>query len=183
MKQQDSERFRPQVIYASAAKKQQLVGNIKVIAFYVFIFTAWMVLAHFTERLGAQWVIPSISLMWIIGAITAFLIPNDREETIAQTKWGILGYIGFLFIYRAAAQLIAPLTPDQMASSLGLNVPAASGATATGFLTTMLVIISVTVPIGFAVWCGQKFMHYKGSLNKHESFRRIKGIRDNARRF
>lgn len=174
---------KPDLIYTNTMSSHQLVANIKTIMFYAFILVFWLVDARLYLNFGSKWIVPSVSVMWIMGAITTYFVREEKEGTVRETKWTILGYLAFLFMYRGVIQLIAPISSEQMSASLNITVPAASGMAAAGMLQNILMIVSVMAPIGFLIWCGQKFRTYHGRQTKQEAFDKIKGIRKNAARF
>jgi hypothetical protein len=162
---------------------RQLVSNIKLVLFYIFELIFWLVVARLYLNFGAKWIIPAVSAMWIMGAVTTFAVKEEREGTIKQTKFAVLGFLGFLFLYRMVIQLMAPISSEQMGAALNITVPAASGMAITGLLQNILLIVSVMTPIGFLIWCAQKFKTYHGRATKSEAFEKIKSRRDNPHRF
>ena len=93
------------------------------------------------------------------------------------------GLSGILFLYRIVIQLVAPISSEQMGAALNITIPAVSGMAASGMLQNILLIVSVMTPIGFLIWCAQKYKNYYGKYTKQEAFKRIKGTRENPRRF
>ncbi len=175
--------LKPDLVYTHTISTHQVISNIKIILFYVFEMIFWMVVSKLYLNFGRKWITPAVSAMWIMGAVTAYFIKEERESTIRETKWSILGFLGFLFLYRAVIQLIAPISSEQMGAALNITIPAVSGMAASGLLQNILLIVSVMTPIGFLIWCAQKFKIYHGRATKHEAFQKIKGIRDNPHRF
>lgn len=178
----DRENFRDDLTFTEDFSSVQLKSSLKIISMYVFVLVLWLVVARLYVNFGSVWIIPSVSAMWVMGAVTTFLVREQQEETIKQTKWGILGYLGFLFMYRIVIQLVSPISSEQMGVALNITVPAASGMAAAGLLQNILLIVSVMTPIGFMIWCAQKFKIYLGGSTKQEAFNRIKGIRENKKR-
>lgn len=177
------ETLKPELIYSRTMSKHQLMTNIKCISIYVFTLVFWIIVSRLYLNFGNKWIIPSVSAMWIMGAVTTFFIKEERENTAKDTKWAILGYLGFLFLYRIVIQLVAPISSEQMGAALNITMPAASGMAAAGMLQNILIIVSVMTPVGFLIWCAQKFKTYHGRRTKDEAFRAIKGFRQNQRRF
>lgn len=177
------ETLKPDIVYANTMSSHQLISNIKTVLFYAFILVFWLVDAKLYLNFGSKWIVPAVSTMWIMGAVTTHFIKEEKEATVKETKWTILGFLAFLFLYRGVIQLIAPISSEQMSASLNITMPAASGMAAAGMLQNILMIVSVMVPIGFLIWCGQKFRTYHGRQTKQEAFQKIKGIRKNASRF
>jgi hypothetical protein len=175
--------YRPDIVYSNTMSSQQLISTIKIVLFYAFELVFWLIVSKMYAYFGNKWIVPSVSAMWIMGAITTFYIKEEKEATIKQTKWTVLGFLAFLFLYRGVIQLIAPISSEQMSAALNITIPAASGMAAAGMLQNILLIVSVMTPIGYLIWCAQKFKTYHGRATKQEAFQKIKGIRENQRRF
>jgi len=174
---------KPDLVYTHTISVYQLISNLKIILFYVVELVFWLVVARLYLNFGSKWIVPSVSAMRIMGAVTTYFIKEEREGTIRETKWTILGFLGFLFMYRIVIQLVAPISSEQMGAALNITIPAVSGMAASGLLQNILLIVSVMTPIGFLIWCAQKFKNYHARENKRDAFKRIKGIRENTPRF
>lgn len=177
-----STELRNDLVYSHNLTNLKLISGTKKLFFYAAILIFWLIVSKLYLNFGAKWIVPSISAMWIMGAVTTALVKEQREHTIKETKMAILALLAFLFMYRGVIQLIAPISSEQMGAALNINVPAASGMAILGVLQNILLIVSVMTPIGFLVWCAQKFKIYIGGSTKQEAFRRIKGMRDNNKR-
>lgn len=174
---------KPVLVYSSTISTYQAISIAKIMLFYAFELIFWLVVSKIYLNFGAKWITPAVSAMWIMGALTAYFIPEERENTIKETKWAILGFLAFLFLYKCVIGIIASISSEHMGAALNITIPAASGMAAAGFLQNILWIVSVLTPIGFLVWCGQKFRVYHGRSTKQEAFRRIKGTFQNIKRF
>ena len=178
----DDSAIRPDLVYTNTMSTHQLISNIKTILFYVFELIVWMVVSRMYLNFGSKWIVPSVSAMWVMGAVTTFYIKEEREGTIRETKWTILGYLAFLFLYRIVIQLVAQVSSEQMGAALNITIPSVSGMAASGLLQNILLIVSVMTPIGFLIWCAQKFNTYQARATKQGAFKRIKGTRQNTPR-
>lgn len=174
---------RPDIVYTHTMSSHQLISSIKKILFYVVELVFWMVVSRLYLNFGTKWIVPSVSAMWIMGAVTTYFIKEEREGTIRETKWTILGFLAFLFMYRIVIQLVAPISSEQMGAALNITIPSVSGMAASGLLQNILLIVSVMTPIGFLIWCAQKFKNYHARATKQDAFERTKGIRKNTPRF
>lgn len=163
------------VKYSKVRTKEELFDIGKSFLTYVGIVVVWMFTVNIYRAWGRVWLLPAISTMWIMGAITSFKIAEERDETIKQTKYAILGYCLFLILYRWTIQKIVPVTSSQMGASLNISVPSASGMAASGLMQNLVIWLSLTIPIGFLGWCGQKFKVFKGRSTKEDEFNKLKG--------
>lgn len=154
----------------------------KLFSSYILTIILWIYTINVYKAWGTTWILPSVSAMWIMGAVTARIIAEERESTIKQTKYAIIGYTLMLIMYRIVIQLVVPVTSSQMGASLNISSTSASGMAAAGMLQNMLIWISIMVPVGFLGWCAQKFKVYRGRNTKAQEFEKLKGFNANRRR-
>ena len=168
---------RAHIIYPKIARPEELMAKLKIAAFYLGVVVFWLIVASIYRGFGRSWIIPAVSVMWIAGAVTAFVARNDEENTTRETRWVILGFLGFLLIYRSILPFIVPLSSAQMAAALDINIPAVSGAAIAGMLQSVLLLASVLTPVGFLIWCGQKIRQFHGRRSRQAVFERVKGVK------
>lgn len=172
------------LVYSSKVSKELFKANLKIILLYAIIFIFWIVVVKMYANFGVKWVVPSISAMWIVGAVTTYFVPDDRENTVKSTRNAVAGYLLFLFLYRFVIQYIGNISSAELAVSLGINITATAGMAISSWLQNILLITSVMTPVGYLVWCAQKFKTFNGRETKAGAFDRIKDIRrDSVRRF
>jgi len=172
-----AENSRSHLHYQKVARPEDLISKLKIIAFYAGVVIFWLVVASLYRGFGRNWIIPAVSVMWIAGAITAFVARNDEENTTRETRWVILSFLGFLVLYRGILPFIVPLSSAQMAAALDINIPAVSGEAIAGMLQSVLLLVSVLTPVGFIIWCGQKIRQYHGRRTRQSTFEKTKGVR------
>lgn len=175
--------LRPDLVYSNVLTSYHIKMYSKTIFIYAFELILWIIISKLYLNFGNKWIIPSVSAMWVMGAITTFFIKEEKQGTIKETRNAILGYLCFLFLYRCVIQLIAPISSEQMGASLNITVPAASGLATAGLLQNILIIVSVMTPVGFLIWCGQKFKNYTAQETKQDAFKNMKGYKKNQRRY
>lgn len=164
-------------IYEHKHTSPKVYLTMKVFASYIALF----LLASWTVSLfaifGRGWIQFAVSLMWIIGGIGVWKMPETRDTTLKETKWAVLGYLVFLLAYRFVIAKFSQFSPDAVGASLGVNMPVSSASAALGFFQNILMIISVGVPIGYMIWMGQKFKIHHGKLAKDKAFEKYKGLK------
>jgi len=173
----NAENPRMHISYSKVERPEELTSKLKIAAFYLGVVIVWLIVASIYRGFGRSWIIPAVSVMWIAGAITAYVARNDEENTTRETRWVILGFLGFLLIYRSILPFIVPLSSAQMAAALDINIPAVSGAAIAGMLQSILLLASVLTPVGFLIWCGQKIRQYHGRRSRQAVFERVKGVK------
>ena len=169
------------LVYTKVRNKDEYLHILKILFSYIGVVAIWLFTVHFYKSFGEKWLLPAISVMWIMGAITSLVIAEEREATIKQTKYAILSYSCLLILYKWVLQHIATVTSSQLGASLNVSISSASGVATSGLLQNLLVYLSVMVPIGFLIWCGQKFKVFKGRQTKIETIEKHKGFKNDRR--
>lgn len=169
--------------YSDHMNTHRLIAQLNVVLFYVAVLVFWLVVAKMYLNFGAKWIIPAVSAMWILGAGTCLVIKEERDSILRETKWFVLGYLGFLFLYRCVIQLVGSVSSDQMAAALNITVPGVGGMALTGFLQTTLLFVSVMTPVSYLIYCGQKFVFYSRRRTKEETLKALQDIREQRRRY
>lgn len=168
--------------YTSVLTKDEFAYIGKLFFSYILTILLWIYTVYVYKAWGTTWILPSVSAMWVMGAVTGYIIAEERESTIRQTKYAIIGYTLMLIMYRIVIQLVVPVTSSQMGASLNIGMTSASGMAAAGMLQNMLIWISIMVPVGFLGWCAQKFKVFRGRKTKQEEFNMLKGFDPNRRK-
>lgn len=163
--------------YTNKISGAQTRSILKVLGKYFFMLLFWLVMAKLYGNYGKSVVIPVVSIMFFATAITCHFIKEDRENTLKEGGWFVLGYLGFLFIYRIFIQIITPITSEQMNASLNIASSAVSGIATSGLLQNLLIVASVFTPLGYVVWCAKKFTIFTSKSTKQEALRRYKGYK------
>lgn len=149
----------------------------KTLLTYIGLLAMWAWTVNLYATFGQGWIQFAVGLMWVAGAVGVWGIPEEREGTIKETKWAVFGYLAFLLIYRIVIVKFSQFSPDEVGVALGVNVPVPSAASALGFVQNILMIVSILVPVGFALWIGQKFNVQRGRQKKDDAFVKYKGLR------
>ena len=169
------------ITYKHYKGKDEYIHILKILLAYAGIISLWILTVYIYKAFGEKWLLPAISVMWIMGAITSYKIPEERGATIKETKYAILGYCLLLLLYRWVLQKISPITSSELGSSLNISIPSASGVSASGLLQNLLIWVSLMVPIGYLIWCGKKFKVFRGRKTKEEELESLKGYSNKRR--
>lgn len=168
------------LVYSNTTSNEEYKEMIKILLSYVFIISVWLVTIYSYKIFGRTWLLAGTSLMWVMSAITAFFVAGERENTIRQAKLSILGYCLLLLLYRFVLQKISGINTSQLGASLNIATTAGNIATS-GLLQNLLVYLSVMVPIGYLIWCAQKFKVFRKTRTRQEELESLKGIKQNRR--
>lgn len=141
----------------------------KVAGYYAIILTLWFSLSAAYGALG-KWIDVSVGFIWILGAFVAWWLPEERASLSKDTKYTVFFYLIFLLVYRIIMAYLSGITPEMMQASLNAPVPEASGETVIGLLETTILIVFITVPVGFATWTVQHMRRYRTGKTKAETF-------------
>lgn len=162
------------LVHKHNAPKLYLIAKTLLIYLALFVMWVWTVNLYVTFGL---WIKIAVTLMLIGGLVGILFIPEDRENTLKETRWALFGYLAFLLVYRIVIVQFSQFSPDEVGTSLGVNMPVASATSALGFVQNILMIISIMVPVGYLIWIGQKFKVHSGRKAKDETFEKYKGLR------
>lgn len=172
---------RPHIAYQNDLSRPQIWSGLKTAGQYIVLIALWFYIMQVYLSFG-KWIGLSVGIMWVLGALSAWWLPEEREFLIKDTKYWIFYYLLFLGGYRFAMQHLVEITPEQVQASLDVPIPAASGLTAIGFLETGLFIVLFTVPMGFAVWMVQHMKRFRIGMSKREKFRELRASHDERHR-
>lgn len=165
------------VVYSNTMSNELLKKHIITLLIYGLELILWVIVVKMYANFGTKWIVPSTSAMWVAGAITAFFVKEEQENTVKTTKTTIAGYLLFLLMYRFIIQTVGGISSEEIAVSLGINITQAAGMALSSWLQNILLITSVMTPAGYLIWCAQKFKVFHGRERKSDAFDRIKDIR------
>lgn len=185
LKRREQNNEKDVLVYSDAYKKGRMIVAFRVIATYALIYAVFVYVSKIYLNFGKRWIAWIIPLMLLAGAITAHFIKEEEQNTLHQTKLAVLALMGFWFLYRLVISHISGITSEEMNASLGITITATSGAAVSGMLQNILMIISVMTPIGYIIWCAQKFKHYKMGVSRRKAYDELKNMDSNRgnRRF
>lgn len=171
------------VTYTNTMSNELLKKHIIKIIVYGLELLLWIIVSRLYSNFGIKWIVPSVSAMWVMGAITAFFVKEEQENTVKTTKNAVAGYLLFLLLYRFIIQRVSGISSEEIALSLGINVTQAAGMAISSWLQNILLLTSVMTPAGYLIWCAQKFKTFSGRERKSDAFDRIKDIRKEDRKY
>lgn len=174
---------RPEITYANTLSSHQLIDILKLVVQYALLLFGWLYVVSLYGPFGKIVLVPSVTAMSFLGAFTAWYLPEEKENTASETKNAIYGYIMFLLLYRGVIQLAAPISSAEMSVALNITMPAVSGMAAVGLFQNILILVAFLTPIGFLIFLAGKYKIYMGGKTKHDAFQRLKGIRENKKRY
>ena len=126
------------VTYSKTMSDELLKKNIIKILLYGLEIILWITVVKLYANFGVKWIVPSVSAMWVCGAITAFFVKEEQENTVKSTKLSIAGYLLFLLLYRLIIGKISGISAEEFALSLGINVTQAAGIAIGSWLQNIL---------------------------------------------
>lgn len=156
------------IVFARKQSNEILVKQIRALAFHAGVFLYWIVASHLLVDLflilGA--------IMWVLGAITAYAVPNERENTIRNTHRFMLAYSS-LVGYKLILTVITRIPESEWSRALGVNVGSAFVMTASNYLQTMFAIMAIGIPVAFVVAMGSTFFTFRSSVDVRERTEQI----------
>lgn len=172
-----------EIVYHSKVTSKDILPKVFTIIVYVFSFALWMYLNKAYYNFGSNIITPFTAAMYIVGAFFAILLPSQRKETVNQTKWFVLGYLGFLFLYKFVIAAVGGVSSDSLAAAFNQSLPSTTGTAISGWLQNLLWIIAITYPISFFTMQAKKIPQFIKTRNKGQAIRQIRDIRDNTKQY
>lgn len=166
------------VTYKQSLSTAELGNYIKAVAIPIGVFLlALFVIGQF-GAFGQNILAPASSVMWLAGAAVAFKVPSQRKSTLAETHAAVAGYLCGLFLLKWLIGIAATTSSEQLMATYSQALPVSTGSTISGFLQSMLWILSFMTPITFLGMQGKKFVTFRKTLSKSKVLEQIRGIRE-----
>ena len=166
------------ITFKQGVSRKELSGYFWAVSFPVIIFALALFVVMRFGRFGSNLIAPMVGFMWMLGAACAFVLPSHRKGIIAETHWIIVGYLIGLTGLREVIRLVSGTTTQMLMATYEQAMPAASGASLSGFLEYMLWILTVMVPVGFLVMEGKKVILFRRKISHQKIFEQLRGIRE-----
>lgn len=167
--------------YSNTRTKEEYFEILKLLTSYFITIGIWLFTIYIYKNFGRTWLLAGTSAMWIMGAITSFFIAGERDNTVKQTKLAILGYCLLLLLYRWVLQKISGINASSLSASLNISMSSTAGMAASGLLQNILIMISVMTPIGYLIWCGQKFKVFRITKTRKDELESLKNYKKGRR--
>ena len=168
------------ITYKQTLNSKEVFTYIKAVGIPVGVFLLAMAIISQFGAFGTNLLAPLTGGMWIMGAVTAFMIPSQRGSTCNETHAAIVGYLVGMWGLRLLVSLVAGTSNEQLMATYSQALPTSSGSTISGFLQTMLWITAVMVPVGFLTMQGKKLLTFKKRMNKQKAIDQLRGIRNSG---
>lgn len=165
------------ITYKQGLSSAQLNGYFKAIGIPIGVFLmALIVISRFGE-FGRSILAPASSLMWITGVIAAWRVPSQRQETLNQTYIGVAAYMGMEFLLHLLIGIAATTSSEQLMATYSQAMPQSTGSTISGFLQSMLWILSFMTPITVIAMNCKKLVTFRRTLAKDKVLKQTRGLR------
>ena len=124
---------------------------------YLAILVTILICFFFATRV----VLYMITLMWVVGAASVFLLKGDRKEMADMIQNWSLGYCLILIALKVMIALVIGTPVSEWNRSLGVSLPATAAGTLTGYLPMMFLIMTIGTPVAYFRSVGQKYIMAK----------------------
>lgn len=171
----------PRVTYKQGFTSKDLGEYFGAITIPIILFMFALVVISSFGAFGRKILAPATSLMWIAGAATAWKIPSQRGGTLKETYIAVAGYLATITLLKFLIGVFATTSSEQLMASYNQAMPVSTGSTVTGFLQSMLWILSATVPIGYLGMTCKKFVTFRRTMSKDKVLQQVRGIRERRR--
>lgn len=166
------------ITYKQGITKAELSGYTNAIAIPIGLLLLAMVIISNFGAFGRNILAPASSVMWLAGAVVAWKIPSQRKGTLKETYIAVAGYLAGLFLLKSLIGIAANTSSEQLMASFNQAMPVSTGNTISGFLQSMLWILSFMTPITFLGMTAKKFVSFRRTLTKDKVLQQVRGIRD-----
>lgn len=122
-----------------------LKGVVPIIALFFFSIYTIQIFNLFGKNVLA----PFTAIMWAFGTATTIVLPSQRKETIKETEVTIGIYLVSLIVVRELVKKISGISAEMIMATYNMNMPVTSGSAFSGYLQTMMWIITIMTPVSF----------------------------------
>lgn len=151
------------VVFTRRQSNEVHAKQIRALAFHAAVFVYWLIASHLLVDLflilGAA--------MWAVGAISAQVIPNEREGIIRNTHRFIIAFSS-LIGYKLLLVVLSSIPGSEWSRALGIQIGEAFTLTATNYLSTMFLIFAIGIPVSFVVAMGVSFFTFRSGVDVRE---------------
>lgn len=136
-------------IILSTLSKERLT----LIRNYAIILALILICFFFATRV----VLYMITMMWIVGVISVYMLKGDRKEMADNIEKYSMGYCAILIVLKIMIQLVIGTPMSEWSRSLGVALPASAMGTLSGYLPMMFLIITIGTPLMYLKTVGQRY--------------------------
>lgn len=172
------EKGRANTTYKQGVTSQELSSYLKAVAVPIGAFLLAVTVVTRFGTFGYNIIAPASSIMWVIGVVVALKVPSQRRSTLNETMAGVAGYCAGLFLLRWLIGVAANTSSEQLMASFSQAMPTGTGSTISGFLQSMLWILSFMTPITFCGVQAKKLITFQRTRSKNKVLEQIRGIRE-----
>lgn len=166
------------VTYKQGMTSQEFSSYLRAILVPIGLFILAMLVIINFDAFGRNIVAPASSVMWLAGTLVALKIPSQRKSTLRETYIAVAGYCAGLFMLKSLIGIAAGVSSEQLMASYNQVMPTSTGSTISGFLQSMLWILSFMTPITFLGMMAKKFVSFRRSLSKDRVLRQLRNMRE-----
>ena len=107
-------------------------------------------------------------LMWIVGAISVWLLKGDRKEMATTIENYALGYLFGLLLLKIMISIVVGMPMSSWSRSFGVALPSNATGTITGYLPMLYMILTVGIPFAYFKLVGQRYLITKDNRDIEE---------------
>lgn len=118
------------------------------------------------------------AIMFMVGAFSAYKLPDEAGEIARKTRLTIFGYVVTLMVVRFLIFIIVKTPLEQWESTLQFDLPAAFANSFTGFMSMAFIVGMFMGFLGYMNYILQLFMFHRSdrtSKDKIDTLMRRKG--------
>lgn len=167
------------LVYKQSMNRQELFKVLKAIGFPLLAFALELItISVFGYGYGHKLICPLSSIMWLVGFLTALILPSMRREVCNQTMITCSAYCGALLGIHILMSIVGGVSSEQLEETFSQVMPIATGNAIPGYLSTMLLFVVVGVPIGFVTMQAKRLIQFRRTQNLHKTFGQVRNMRE-----
>lgn len=173
----NTEQANERLTYRQGMSQEEFTGYLKAIGIPIVVFVVSLICIGQFGAFGRNIMAPAVSVMWILGAATAWKIPSQRKSTLTETYAAVAGYVLALSLLRWLIGIAATTSSEQLMATFNQPMPVSTGSTISGFLQSMLWIGAFMTPVTVCGAMAKKFITFRRTLSKDKILQQTRGVR------
>lgn len=160
-------------VYIPTDYRDRVASVVKVFLSYAVALGVWLISINLYQKVGRTMILSLGTVMWLAGALVAYLIPDQGVKVANRTKYMIDTYAGTLIGYRLIVNAFSKISPNDWGAALGTHIPTPMSEAGAGWIEAMMVVMLVSVPVAYLSWLAQLVAANRGRGLVHEEMDRI----------
>lgn len=169
-----------QLTYRSATTWDEATRMMKAVLIPIAVFLLGLYTINTYSSYGSKLLAPMITMMMMVGAICALILPSHRQNILRETITTTAAYMVTMITLKFILSMLSNVSTASLMTAFDKAIWT-SGNTAISWINNMLYITTVVLPFGFVGMQLQRVYRLRRNISKTKMFDRLRGIRDTNR--